>query len=382
MNSENEISKLNFKKCLELEDEEKIYQFLFDRVFELGKVIIETKGIKRDEETSFIKQDKDSKLYRISEDIYYNSIWFESFRHLSNRVIYWNTVDTDGNPEETIEEKVENIVKIYNELMVDLEEYKRQKERIEKEGFKKFENELKEGLRDIFCKMLDYKSRQYKKDATLLELIEELILCYSDYKWLFDDTYTMLKSRMIYRNTMRDDFWSIRADDVEYISNLEFAYKYFAEDENSYKSYQQFYEDITLKEGQTLKDLCDEEREKMKQLFIEMLEFLNIEIKDKESFTSLELLVKKHYPFYYSNFVTMFGTCNYSYIDTIHVWKSNYNYFKRTYKNHKEMLKKYVKDEEEWYEKAKYDEEICFDPDGLNDLKKTKEQYSNYFENE
>ena len=104
MNSENEISKLNFKKCLELEDEEKIYQFLFDRVFELGKVIIETKGIKRDEETSFIKQDKDSKLYRISEDIYYNSIWFESFRHLSNRVIYWNTVDTDGNPEETIEE--------------------------------------------------------------------------------------------------------------------------------------------------------------------------------------------------------------------------------------------------------------------------------------
>ena len=28
MNSENEISKLNFKKCLELEDEEKIYQLI------------------------------------------------------------------------------------------------------------------------------------------------------------------------------------------------------------------------------------------------------------------------------------------------------------------------------------------------------------------
>ena len=62
--------------------------------------------------------------------------------------------------------------------------------------------------------------------------------------------------------------------------------------------------------------------------------------------------------------------------------KSNYDYFKRTYKNHKEMLKRYVKDEEEWYEKAKYDDEICFDPDGLNDLEKIKEQYSNYFENE
>ena len=120
----------------------------------------------------------------------------------------------------------------------------------------------------------------------------------------------------------------------------------------------------------------------MRQLFIEMLEFINVEIENKESFTSLELLVKKHYPFYYSNFITMFGTCNYSYIDTIHVWKSNYDYFKRTYKNHKEMLKRYVKDEEEWHEKAKYDDEICFDPDELNDLEKTKEQFSNYFENE
>ena len=369
----NSILKLDFKECLELKDEEKIYQLLFDKVFELGEVIIETKGIKHDEETSFIKQDKDSKLYRISQCIYYNSIWFESFRHLSDSVIYWNTVDGDGNPVETIEQKVEFIAKIYNELIDDLEEYKKQKERIEKEGFEKLEKELKEALREIFCKMLDYKKRKYKKDSTLLELIEELILCYSDYKWLFDNTYTMLKARTIYRSTVRDDFWSIRADDVEYISNLEFTYKYFAEDEDSYKNYQQFYEDITLKEGQTLKDLYDEEREKMKQLFIEMLEFINVEIEDRESFTSLELLVKKYYPFYYSNFISMFGTCNYSYIDTIHVWKSHYNYFKRTYKNHKEMLEKYVKNQEEMYEKAKNDDEICFDPDGLNDLEKTKE---------
>lgn len=379
MNSENEISKLNFKKCLELEDEEKIYQFLFDKIFELGEVIIETKGIKRDEEASFIKQDKEAKLYRISEDIYYNSIWFDSFRHLCDRVLYWNTVDMDGNPDETIEEKVKLIVKIYNELIDDLEEYKHQKARIEKEGFEKLENELKEGLRDIFCKMLDYKSRKYKEDATLLELIKELILCYSDYKWLFDDTYTMLKDRIIYRSTMRDDSLTIHADRVEYISNLEFTYKYFAENEDSYKNYQQFYEDITLKEGQTLKDLCDEEREKMKQLFIEMLEFINVEIENKESFTSLEVLVKKHYPFYYLNFVTMFGTCNYSYIDTIHVWRSNYDYFKRTYKNHKEMLEKYVKDEEECNEKAKHDDVLCYDPDAEKEL---KEKYSNYFEDE
>ena len=368
----NEISKLDLKKCLDLKDEEKIYQFLFDKVLELGRIIIDEKGIKLED---YYKDTKESELYHIQEDIYYKSIWFESYRTLADWVKYRLEDDI-------LDEKVKNIVKVYNELVDELDEYNQQKERIKKEGFEKLDKKLKDGLREIFCKMLDYKKRKYNKEASLPELIEELVLCYSDYKWLFDDTYTMLKSRMIYRNTMRDDFWTIHADNVEYISNLEFTYKYFAEDENSYKDYQQFYEDITLKEGQTLKDLCNEEREKMKQLFIEMLEFLNVEIKDRESFTSLELLVKKHYPFYYSNFITMFGTCNYSYIDTIHVWKSNYDYFKRTYKNHKEMLKRYVKDEEEWYEKAKYDDEICFDPDGLNDLEKIKEQYSNYFENE
>ena len=382
MNNKNEISKLDKKKCLELKDEEKIHKFLFDRVFELGKIIIETKGIKHDEEIVFIKQDKDSKLYRMSENIYYNSIWFESFRHISDRVRFWNTVDLDGNPVETIEEKVEVIAKVYNELIDDLEEYKHQKERIEKEGFKKLDNELKEGLREIFCKMLDYKNRKYKNDATLLELIEELILCYSDYKWLFDDTYTMLKARIIYRSTVRDDYWTIHADNVEYISNLEFTYKYFAEDESSYKNYQQFYEDITLKEGQTLEDLYNEEREKMRQLFIEMLEFIGVEIDDKESFTSLDLLVKKHYPFYTDNFTMLYATYNFSYIQAIHTIKVEYDYFKRTYKNHKEMLKQYVKDQEEWYKKAKYDVELCYDPDGEKDLKELEEQFSNYFEDE
>ena len=372
MNNKNEISKLDSKKCLELKDEDKIYQFLFDKVLELGRIIIDEKGIKHED---FYKDTKESELYNIKEDIYYKSIWFESYRFIAEQVTY-RYID------EVLEERVGYITKVYNELIDELDGYRQQKERIEKEGFENIEKDLKEGLREIFYKMLDYKNRKYKKESSLLELIEELELCYSDYKWMFDDLYTMLKAKMIYRSTERDDFWTINADNVEYISNLEFTYKYFAEDEDSYKNYQQFYEDITLKEGQTLKDLYDEEREKMKQLFIEMLEFINVEIEDKESFTSLELLAKKHYPFYSQNFTMLYATYNFSYIQAIHIIKSEYDYFKRTYKNHKEMLRKYVKDEEEWYEKAKYDDELCYDPEGLKDLKKLKKQFSEYFKNE
>lgn len=366
------LTKLNVKKILEVKDEEKIFQYLFDKVLELGKVLIDVKCIKHEE---FSTEHKEAELYSIQQDIYYKSIWFESYRTLSDQVRFRYEDDI-------LEEKVGFIVKIYNELIDELDEYQKQKERIEKEGFEKLDKELKDGLREIFFKMLDYKKRKYRKDSSLPELIKELTLCYSDYNWLFDDTYTMLSFKMVYRSTERDDFWTIYADNVEYISNLEFTYKYFAENEKSYKNYHQFYEDITLKEGQTLKDLYNEEKEKLKKLLIEMLEFINIENFDKENYNNIEVLVRKYYPYYIDNFILLNGKASYSYIDSIHFLRSNYNYFKQTYKNHKEMLKKYIKDEEEWYEKAKYDEEICYDPEGLEKIRKLKKQFSKYFENE
>ena len=374
MDNKNEISKLDLKKCLELKDEDKIYQFLFDKVFELGKVIIDIKGIKH-EEPGFLKDDIELELYSISQDIYYGSIWFESYRILSDkvRIQYVNDI---------LEEKAKYIVKLYNNLIDEIDEYKQQKERIEEEGFEKLDKELKNGLKEIFCKMLDYKNRKYNKDFSLPQLIEELELCYSDYKWIFDDTYMMLTSKMVYRNTEIDDFWTIHADNVEYISNLEFTFKYFSKNEDSYKNYTQYYEDITLKEGQTLKDLYDEEREKLRNLFIEMLEFINIKIPDDRHSSNLEMLVKKYYPFYNNNFITINGTCNYSYIDSIHVLKKNYDYFKKTYKNHKDMFKRYIKEEEEWFEEAKHNDEIHYDPEWIDDLNKLKEQFGKYFENE
>ena len=53
----NEISKLDLKKCLDLKDEEKIYQFLFDKVLELGRIIIDEKGIKLED---YYKDTKES----------------------------------------------------------------------------------------------------------------------------------------------------------------------------------------------------------------------------------------------------------------------------------------------------------------------------------
>ena len=366
------LTKLNKDKILEMNDENKIYEFLFDKVYELGKIIIDTKGIKH-EETVF-KDDMDLKLYGIQQDIYYESIWFESYRVVSDWVMY-------RYEEDVLEEKVTNIVKVYNELIDELEEYNGLKQKIEKEGLEKLEGEVLKNLREIFCKMLDYKNRKYNKDGSLSDLIGELVLCYSDYKWIFDETYTMLK-RFIYKDTMRDDFWMVKADDVEYISSLEFAYKYFAENEDNYKNYKQYYEDITLKEGQTLKDLYNEEREKLKLLFAEMLDFINIEIEDRNNYYTLEALVREYYPYYSQNLISIEGAHTYSYIDLIHTIKTNYDYFKRTYQNHKEDLIHYIQKEKEELEEAKQNEGLLYDPSWTDDLNKLKERFSDYFKDE
>ena len=369
----NSISKIDFENCLKIKEEDKIYQYLFDKILELGKLIIHIKGIEHEE--NMFKDDAELELYKIQQDIYYKSIWFESYRTLSDQVRF-------KYEEDVLEEKVKLIVKIFNELVDELNEYNQQKEKIETEGFEKLDKELKDKLREIFCKMLDYKNRKYKKEDSLPELIRELVLCYSDYKWIFDDTYTMLVGKIIYRSTVRDDFWTIHSDNVEYISNLEFTYNYFAQNEDNYKNYQQFYEDITLKEGQTLEDLYNEEREKLRNLFIEMLEFINIKIPEEKDYINLEVLVKEYYPYYSSNFTLINGRCNYSYIDSIHVLKSSYEYFKRTYKNHREDFIAYVKKEEEWLEEAKYNNEMLYDSEWIDDLNELKKQFSEYFENE
>lgn len=380
------MSKLDLKEILELNDDNKIYEFLFEKVFELGKEIIKLKKMKYE---VLYEDDRDKELYYMSEEIYYNSIWFESYRSLVRFLYDLNFCDVEEEndvlQEEPIldldmdnQEVIQTVVKIYNEIIDEIDSYNKQNERIKKEGLKNLEEKLFINLREIFCKMLDYKNRKYNKNGSLGDLIGELVLCYSDYKWMFDETYTMLK-RFIYKDTVRDDFWIVKADDVEYISSLEFTYNFFSDEEN-YKNYKQYYEDITLKEGQTLENLYDEEKEKLKELFVEMLEFINIEIEDKNNYYALKALVEKYYPYYNENFIIIDGAHTYSYIDLIHTLKINYDYFKRTFKNHKEDYIHYVKKEEEYIEKSKHSDILEYDDFSIKRVEELKSYFKEYFE--
>ena len=340
------MHKLTKKEILDLKEDEKINNYLFDKIFELGEKIIKLKKLKYE---PLFENNRENELHSMSEHIYYYSVWFDGYRFLAGKAIYDDPVNN-----------INYIVRSYNELLHEYRDYQKQKKRIKEIGYEKLFTEATNNLKEIFCKMLDFKNKKYNKDDSLGDLIDKLILCYVDYKYMFDDVDGMLRN-CIYKDTERDDFWLIRPDHVEVLTCLEFTYHFFADDENSYKNYTKYSEDIILKEGQTLKDLYYEEQEKMKQLYIEMLEFLNIKIDDKNDSTHIEYLIHQNYPFFYQSMIR--GVHEYSYVNLIGILRSNYEYFKENYKNHDELLEIYKKYYDSYDEESDEEIELYTDED-------------------
>lgn len=340
------MHKLTKKEILDLKEDEKINNYLFDKIFELGEKIIKARNLKYE---PLFENNRENELHSMSEHIYYYSVWFDGYRFLAGKAIYDDPVNN-----------INYIVRSYNELLHEYRDYQKQKKRIKEFGFEKLFAEATKKLKEIFCKMLDFKNVKYNKDDSLENLIDKLVLCYVDYKYMFDDVDGMLRN-CIYKDTERDDFWLIRPDHVERISCLEFTYHFFADDENSYKNYDKYSDDIILKEGQTLKDLYYEEQEKMKQLYIEMLEFLNIKIDDKNDSTHIEYLIHQNYPFFYQSMIR--GVHEYSYVNLIGILRSNYEYFKENYKNHDELLEVYKKYYDSYDEESDEEIELYTDED-------------------
>ena len=65
--------------------------------------------------------------------------------------------------------------------------------------------------------------------------------------------------------------------------------------DTDYKEFANYYRDFELKDGETYKDLYDREKEKLRKLFMEMLDFLDVSY-PSDDFDSLTSLIREHYP--------------------------------------------------------------------------------------
>ena len=282
---------------------------LNNKILDLGKKICEVKGFNIENYS----------ISNMAEKIYYYSIWFNDYYEITK-------LDYD-------DKKI--ILESYDFLLKQIELYKEMKKRIEIEGFEKIENYYKEKLKELFIQMLDYKNRNYNKNANLIELLEEIDLCYHDYKYDWTSLYQMLKGKCNYKSTIRDDLWKVPADNVEYISELEDIYKYFSEEPTRYKKYEQYYEDITLQEGQTLEDLYNEEKQKLYNLYIEILQYNYVRIEDTNNLSLMECNITKIYPKFENTILHLNSVENdiySSYMDDITEIRKTYKYLHDNYK--------------------------------------------------
>lgn len=324
----------NFSKM----DEEKQYKLLNNNTKKLIKEICKQKNIKI----------QNNDFYHASEEIYYNSVCFSSAYSLCNRLEHYinnkNTEDIEEDEDDDIDTGYDKLniysldatLGVYNDLVKELKNYKEIKKMIAKEGFTKLETKYKKELIEIFYKMLDFKNRKYNKKSTIEELIKEVDLCYHDYYSMWEPLYQILVYNCIYKDTEKDDRWKIMADDVEHLWIIKDTYDFFAEDEERYKNYDNYYEDITLEENQTLEDLYDSERKKLKDLYIEMLNYKNVKIEKYEE-SYLALLVEKNYPKFedsFNYFEYAKSSIYYSYIDLIKITRDLYNSLKKNYKKY------------------------------------------------
>ncbi len=273
----------------------------------------------------------DENIFYTAKEIYYNSIYFSDFESYCRDVSYIVSEDV----KRVKKYELKNVISSYNGYINKIKKYKQFENKIQKEGFSNLEKKYKENLRNLFIKMLDFKKRKYDKNGALLDLIEEIELCYYDFDYIWSPLYQLLYNKCIYKDTIRDEFWVINADDVEYLDILNRTYEYFSEDEKIYKDYEPYYEEITLEENQTLEDIYNAEIEKIKNLFIEMLKYKNIEFKE-DDYYSLKNQVFKNYEKFRDSLIHYESIVEHdvhgTYIDMITEIRNEYKFLEENYR--------------------------------------------------
>ena len=110
-----------------------------------------------------------------------------------------------------------------------------------------------------------------------------------------------------------------------------------------YKEFANYYRDFELKDGETYQDLYDREKEKLRKLFMEMLDFLDVSY-PSDDFDSLTSLIREHYPYYFDTMVSLKVTLADSkstYIVELNDMEDIYESFSKNYKRHDEFMKQY-----------------------------------------
>lgn len=323
------ISIKDYKKEIQEEKYENIYRDLIGKSMELVKEIGKIKKFE-------FPEDEEGRTLFCSIQIYFKKNFgeFSNVYYLMKDLSEWNC--EDNYVYDTYEKKINNIIVKYNNLIVELEIYRKIEEEIKEKKFEKVLEEQEEKCRKLFKEMLEYKNKEYNEKWDMIELIEKVIQYYNFY---YDELREL--KQVMSGNFIEFDIEEelVEIDNIERIMLIDEIYRLIVDED--YKKVAYMYRDFELKDGQTYSDLYDLEYKKLDELYKKMLEFVGEENLKNEK--NLEGRMLERYPFYILDIkrINSYEPC--SVIERLNTMENIYEKLSKDYKNYEENMKKYEK---------------------------------------
>ena len=234
-------------------------------------------------------------------------------------------------------------IRLYNRVLSSFEKYQKAKEQICEKGYDVLKQQKIDRLIQLFKEMLTYKKVGYEDDWDFYKWIEVMDCKYHFYHEEFVNILDAIYTGSITKNFEDVRYDSVDADCVEVILMLDSFYDLLTYKDGDYKEFANYYRDFELKDGETYKDLYDREKEKLRKLFMEMLDFLDVSY-PSDDFDSLTSLIREHYPYYFDTMVSLKVTLadpKSTYIVELNDMEDIYENLSKNYKRHDEFMKKY-----------------------------------------
>ena len=317
---------------------EKIMDIIEGRALDLIKEIAAEQNIELSLENN---ANKEKKYYAIIRCFDGNNSYFESVSALMDMFLDWYS----DNEFKLYSEKdmVTISIRLYNRVLSSFEKYQEAKEQICEKGYDVLKQQKIDRLIQLFKEMLIYKKVAYEDDWDFYKWIEVMDCKYHFYHEEFVNILDAIYTGSITKKFEDSRYDSIDVDCVEVILMLDSFYDLLTYKDTDYKEFANYYRDFELKDGETYKDLYDREKEKLRKLFMEMLDFLDVSY-PSDDFDSLTSLIREHYPYYFDTMVSLKVTLadpKSTYIVELNDMEDIYENLSKNYKRHDEFMKKY-----------------------------------------
>lgn len=284
----------DFKKEIEAKKYDKVYDVIVQKDIELIKEISKIKNIDITM-GKYGSQDLEAELYHYYAVFREESGMFKYIQYVIFKLekYYYEPLDEYDTPLQ----RIESYINDYNNLQKLIDTYEEEKEKLKDKSIIDIRNEYKDKFLNLFKEMLDYKKKKYQKNISFNELLKKVSISYYFFIEELENIENAIEKGYIQDDSYDEDYYIKKDEDpVEIAHYLSTMYKNI-KDNDYYKSVAYFYHEFELKDGETYEDLYDQEKNKIINIFKEMLDYRKISYNEKDNYDGLFKKVEENYPY-------------------------------------------------------------------------------------